>query len=505
MTASECEPNAAPQAHMTVHAVSPMTRPKGVNDGERSEPLSPCNHGPNVVYFGVVPCLHPSRSVSFLRSLFAGRRLFLALGFVVLLFAAGHFAPVFAALAQVALLVVVALFALDVLMLYRVRDGVRARREMPDRLSNGDANVIRLFVENGYGFALHAEVIDELPFRFQIRDARHAVWVLPGEERQIRYTVRPVRRGAYEFGAVIVMAASPLRLAVRRYRFDEGREARVYPSFLQMRKYELLAISNRLEEVGVKKVRRLGHTMEFDHIREYVVGDDVRTVNWRATARRGGLMVNQYREERAQPVYCVLDMGRVMKMPFEGMSLLDYGINAALVLANIALLKEDRAGLITFSHELGPMLPARRKGGQIYKFQEILYNLDTDYLESDYARLVTHLRRNVRRRSLLLLFTNFETRSGMRRQLPYLRAMARSHVVVAVFFENTELRRLLASKPTDVEGVYVKTIAEKLAYEKREIVKELTRHGIQSILTPPEKLSVRTINKYLELKAQGVV
>lgn len=474
-------------------------------DGERRKSRSSCNRGADVVYSDVVLRSHPLRSVSFLRSLFAGRRLYLALVVVVLLFVAGHFAPVFTTLGRVALVLVIALFALDVLLLYRVRDGVRARREMPDRLSNGDPNVIHLFVENGYGFPLHAGVLDELPFQFQIRDARHVVRVPPGEERRLRYTVRPVRRGAYGFGAVIVMAASPLRMAVRRYRFDEAREARVYPSFLQMRKYELLAVSNRLEQAGVKKVRRLGHTMEFDHIREYVVGDDVRTVNWRATARRGGLMVNRHREERAQPVYCVLDVGRVMKRPFEGMSLLDYSINAALVLANIALLKEDRAGLITFSHELGPMLPARRKHGQIYKFQEVLYNLDTDFLESDYALLLTHLRRNVRRRSLLLLFTNFETRSGMRRQLPYLRAMARSHVVVAVFFENTELRQVLASKPVDVEGVYVKTIAEKFAFEKREIVQELARHGIHAILTPPERLSVHTINKYLELKARGVV
>ncbi len=446
-----------------------------------------------------------TRIVAWLGSLYAGRRLFVALGLVVMLFVAGHFVPAFATLARVALLAVVVLFALDVIALFRVRAGVRSRREMPDRLSNGDENVIRIFVENGYPFPLHAEVIEELPFQFQIRDARYVVRVSPGEEGRIRYTVRPVRRGVYGFGAVVVMAASPLRLAVRRYRFDEGREVPVYPSFLQMRKYELLAVSNRLEEAGVKKVRRLGHTMEFDHIREYVVGDDVRTVNWRATARRGGLMVNRYREERAQPVYCILDTGRLMKMPFEEMTLLDHSINAALVLANIALLKEDRAGLITFSHAIGPVLPARRKGGQIYRFQEVLHALETDFLETDYVVLLTYLRRYVRRRSLLLIFTNFETLSGMRRQLPYLRAIARNHVVVPVFFENTELRRLLTSKPADVEGVYVKTIAEKLAYEKREIVRELNRHGIHAILTPPESLTVATLNRYLALKAQGVV
>ncbi|MGI9175716.1 MAG: DUF58 domain-containing protein, partial [Rhodothermales bacterium] len=302
-----------------------------------------------------------------------------------------------------------------------------------------------------------------------------------------------------------VYAATPLGLASRRFRFDEGREVPVYPSYLQMRKYEFLAGTNRLDEVGVKKLRRLGHTMEFDAIREYVRGDDPRTVNWKATARRGSIMVNQYRDERAQPVYALLDTGRVMQMPFEGMTLLDYSINAALVLLNTALFKGDRAGLVTFSHEIGVTLPAGRRGGQIGRILETLYALDTDFLETDYARLHAHLRRSLSRRSLLLVFTNFETRASMRRQLPFLRALARQHVVVAVFFENTLLRELLDDAPKDTEGIYVKATAEQFALEKREIVKELSRHGIQSILTSPENLSLETINKYLELKVRGVV
>ncbi len=442
---------------------------------------------------------------AFLTSLYLNRRFYLALTAVVLLFAVGYFVPVLAGLARLGLLALVVLLVLDVLLLYRVRDGVRARRTTPERFSNGDDNELRLHVASTYSFPIRATLIDELPFQFQIRDAEYTLTLKPGTERAVAYAVRPVRRGAYVFGAVNVYAASPIGLARRRYRFDEGREVPVYPSFLQMRKYELLAISNRLEEVGVKKVRRIGHTMEFDHVRDYVLGDDPRTINWKATARRAELMVNQYRDERAQPVYCVIDMGRVMKMPFEEMTLLDYSVNASLVLANIALLKQDRAGLITFSNKIGAFLPAARRSGQIYKIQELLYNLETDFLESDYALLAAQVRRQLRQRSLVVLFTNFATRSSMQRQLPSLRALARQHVVVAVFFENTELRALLQTTPRDTEGIYVKTIAEKFAFEKREIVKDLSRHGIQSILTPPEQLSVNTINKYLELKARGMV
>jgi len=441
----------------------------------------------------------------FLHAFYLTPRLFQVLVGLVLLFVLGYFLPVLDGVGRALLAGLVAAAVLDAWLLFRVKDGVEAGRSMPERLSNGDENPITINLTNGYAYALRATVLDELPFQFQIRDARHVVEIPAGGARQVSYSVRPVARGAYSFGALNVYASSPIGLVSRRYRFEVGRSVPVYPSYLQMRKYELLAVSNRLEEAGVKRIRRIGHTMEFDQIREYVVGDDYRTVNWKATARRGGLMVNQFQDERSQPVYCLLDMGRVMKMPFEGMTLLDHSINAALVFANIALLKQDRAGLVAFSKEITAALPALRQRAQIYRMQETLYNLRTDFYESDYARLVAHLRRYVRRRSLLILFTNFETRSSLERQLPSLRALAGSHVLVVVFFENTELRGLLEAPVRDVEGVYLQTIAEKFAFEKREIVKELARYGIHAVLTPPADLSINTINKYLELKARGMI
>lgn len=430
----------------------------------------------------------------------------------MVLFVASHFVPALVTLARTLLVALLALTVLDLVLLYRTRDGIHATRKTPQRLSNGDDNPLGLTITNRYGIPVQATVVEELPPLLQIRDAAFPVALSPGETQSLRYHVRPTRRGEYDFGAVNVFVRSPLGLAERRYRFeDEATTVPVYPSFLQMRRYELLALSDRLTEVGVKKIRRVGHTMEFDHIREYVLGDDPRTINWKATARRGdpgsgpALMVNEYRDERAQPVYGVIDMSRVMKLPFDGMTLLDYSINASLVLLNIALQKQDRAGLVTFAHEIGRVVPAERKPGQIYRLQEALYRLDTDFLEANYARLVAQVRRVLRQRSLLVLFTNFETRSSMHRQLPYLRALARQHVLVVVFFENTELHDLLTTTPEDTESMYVKATAEKFAFEKREIVRELRQHGIYAVLTAPEDLTVNTINQYLTLKARGVV
>jgi uncharacterized protein (DUF58 family) len=287
---------------------------------------------------------------------------------------------------------------------------------------------------------------------------------------------------------------------------EQEQMVKVMPSYLALRQYELLAYSNNLSEAGSRKIRKIGHSLEFEQIKEYVTGDDIRSINWKATARKGGqLMVNNFTDERSQQVYCVVDKGRVMKMPFEGMTLLDYAINATLILSRVALIRQDKAGLITFAENIGHFLPADRKASQMGGILETLYNQQTKFMETDFEKLYALVRTRITTRSLIILFTNFESMSGLQRQLPYIRSIARNHLVLVVFFENTELRQLTETRVNDVESLYVKTIAEKFAHEKKQIVKELQQHGIFTILTAPQNLTVNTVNKYLELKAKQAI
>jgi uncharacterized protein (DUF58 family) len=441
----------------------------------------------------------------FFQSLYLSPRLFGALAGNVTLFILAYFFPPLFIFSLGALGVTVALTLADTSILYRVQKGLVARRNTPEKLSNGDANEISLEVENYYNFTVQTEIIDELPFQFQNRDTLFRARLGSGTLQELKYNIRPTKRGEYEFGALKVYAKTPLGLVSRRFVFDQGKTLPVYPSYLQMRQYELMAMSNRLQDIGVKRIRRLGHSMEFEQIRDYVVGDDLRTVNWKATARAARYMVNQYTEEKSQPVYCVIDKGRMMKMPFKGLSLLDYAINDTLVMSNIAIYKQDRAGLITFAEELGVLLKAKRTATQMQAITEILYNQKTRYLESDFEMLYMNVRRQINHRSLMLIFTNFDSLSAMRRQLPYLRRLNRNHLLVVIFFENTELEELILAPANTVQQVYLKTVAEKFAFEKRQIVRELQMHGIQALLTAPEELTVNTLNKYLELKARGVI
>lgn len=406
---------------------------------------------------------------------------------------------------KVLLALLIAIVITDLILLYRTRKGFEGSRVTPEKLSNGDENELRIQLENFYPFKATIEVIDEIPHQFQRRDLSFKVVMLPGDQKVIQYHLRPVKRGEYSFGAVNIFVSTPLGLLVRRFRFSADALVPVYPSYIQMRKYELLAISNRLTETGIKKIRRIGHNMEFELIKEYVSGDDYRTINWKATARRTHLMVNHFQDERSQQVYCLIDKGRVMQMPFNGMSLLDYAINSTLVLSNIAIKKSDKAGLLTFQDKIGTLVPASRQSGQMSKIMEVLYNQKTAFHESDFSTLYNHVRRKITQRSLLLVYTNFESIYGLHRQLPYLKSLSRQHLLVVIFFENTEMKNMLQQPANSLQEVYNKAIAEKFSYDKKLIVKELAKHGIQALLTDPEHLTINSINKYLELKARGMI
>ena len=394
---------------------------------------------------------------------------------------------------------------IDFLLIYSRKKGVSGERIVPDKLSNGDINEIKIRLINRYSFKAIARIIDELPHQFQIRDFKINTRLGIKENKFFKYELRPTERGIYAFGNLIVFVSSPIGLLSRKYSFNKAQEVPVYPSFLQLRKYDLMAFTNRLFEYGLKKIRRIGHTMEFEQIKEYVQGDDIRNINWKATAKRSQLMVNQYQDEKSQPIYAIIDKGRVMKMPFESLSLLDYAINATLVISNIAIKKQDKAGMLSFSNGVENRVVAERRSSQMNLILETLYNLQTNFVESDFSRLYIDIKRHITHRSLLLLYTNFETLDSLHRQLPYLLAISKQHLLVVIFFENTELTEFADKKAETVHQVFQQTIAEKFVYEKKLIVNELKKYGIQTILTKPQDLTLKTINKYLEIKARGLL
>ncbi|WP_344928805.1 DUF58 domain-containing protein [Aquimarina addita] len=440
-----------------------------------------------------------------MKSIYIKNLFFIAFFSIATLFVISFFFNNVFGIAKLFLLILIVVFIFDILLLYINKLGTQATRVLPEKLSNGDENNIEIIITNRYQFRSKVHIIDELPIQFQYRDFQIATTLKASQKKKINYTVRPTERGEFHFGNLNIFTSSPIGLIARRQQFSTEVSVPNYPSFLQLKKYEFIAFTNKLKLYGLKKIRRIGHTLEFEQIKEYVAGDDIRNINWKATAKSNHLMVNQYQDEKSQPIYSVIDTGRVMKMPFKELSLLDYAINATLVISNIAIKKQDKAGMFTFSRKVENTVVAQRRKSQMNLILETLYNINTDFAESDFARLYIDVKRSISHRSLLLLYTNFETLDALHRQLRYLQAIAKTHLLVIIFFENTELQHILEQPAVSTRQIFEKTIAEKFVYEKKMIVNELNKHGIHSILTAPEDLTVNTINKYLEIKARGLL
>jgi len=432
-------------------------------------------------------------------------RFFIGIVIVSMLYVLGFVASFFIIVALVALVTLFTITIIETIVLFSGIVRLRAEREKTRMFSLGDENPIRITLWNEGGMIVDLDIYDEIPFQFQKRDFKIEQALVPGEEKKIEYHLRPVIRGEYHFGHINAIASVWLKLASRRILLGEPSMVPVMPSVIQMKKYELMAFARISTFEGIKKIRRLGHSYEFEQIKNYSLGDDIRSINWKATGRRNTLMVNQYEDERSQQVYMIIDKSRSMHMPFNGLSLLDYSINTSLVLANIALKKYDRVGLISFSNLIGSTLPAESHELQLKKIMNALYHEKPQPLEANFDLLYRSVKNVIKSRSLVMLYLNFESTYAMERALPILQKINQLHLLVVMIFENTELHHYTKKEAKFVSDIYAQTIAEKLSHEKKQIVSKLKKHGIQTILSKPEDLSINTVNKYLELKSKGLI
>jgi uncharacterized protein (DUF58 family) len=438
-------------------------------------------------------------------SFYLTKRAYLAFSIVVCCFALSFFLSAMFVIAQFLLLFVCCSIIVDIVLLYAKRKALLAGRICKERFSNGDKNLVQLQFYNNYAFSVALKIIDELPFQFQERNWQRMLSMDKFEKKILQYELRPVQRGEYLFGKIQALVTSPLQMVERRFSFPAEQTVFVYPSYVQLKKYSLQAIGNRLSESGNKKMRKLGSSVEFEQIKDYVRGDDYRTINWKATARKNQLMANTYVDEKSQQVFCLIDKSRNMRSPFNGMHLLDYAINASLVVTNVALNKQDKVGLISFANQLNTFLPANRNNIQMQAVLDALYKEQTHFLDPDYEGLYAHIRNKIKQRSLLILFTNFESQYALERQLPYLKKIAHHHLLMVIIFENTELKKMVQSTAENTEEIYMQVIAEKFSYEKRLIVKELQKTGILTLLTTPEHLTIDAVNKYIEVKTRQAI
>lgn len=397
-------------------------------------------------------------------------------------------------------------YAVSVMLLSGNGKAFSGERKHQKYLSLGDENKIELSFNNPFSYPIDVEIIDELPFEFQERNFSIRTRVDPGNLAVLNYVLVPKSRGAYHFGNTNLFITFRYALAVRKWVLRHPTALKVYPSVMQMRKFQLKVMSRISRFEGQKQIRRMGQSYEFEQIGNYTEGDDYRHINWKATSRSiGVLKVNRFEDEKSQPVYCLIDRSRNMKMPFGGLSLLDYAINASLVISNTALIKSDKAGLISFDHAIGSVIKSENKPGQLNRILNALYAEQQSDLEADYELIYGYINQHIKQRSLIFLFANFETTHNLKRVLPLLRKINHRHLLVAVVFQNSEILDRMQQEPQSLEAMYSEVIAEKFIYQKTLIVKEMRLAGIKTMLTRPEDLTIQSVNQYLEIKSSGLI
>ena len=429
---------------------------------------------------------------------------FIGLVAIATLFVIGFaFKPMFL-VAQAALGLFLALCILECIILFSRKAPIVADRKVMNPLSVGDDNKVSIGVQNNFPFTIRSIVYDNPPKQLQLRNKSFSNRLESGEGCRFDYVIHPTDRGEFKFKDLYIYCSALTHLIQRKVVVKQKQVIPAYPSIIQMKQYELKVFA-QTAATGIKKIRRLGHNNEFEQIKPYVQGDDIRTVNWKATSRMNELMVNQYQDEREQQVFTIIDKSRAMRMPFNELTLLDYAINSTLAFSNICIRKGDKVGLMTFSDKLGAKLAADRSKHQLSKIMELLYAQKTRFLEANYELLYHGIRNHIKGRSLIMLYTNIESDYALKRVLPMLRRINQKHVLVVIFFENTEVEKASEMEPKHVRDIYLKTFAEKYTMDKKKVALELRKNGIQTVLTTPENLTIDSINKYLELKARGVI
>jgi uncharacterized protein (DUF58 family) len=396
--------------------------------------------------------------------------------------------------------VVVALCGCDLLLL-RSADRVSARRAVEETMSLGGPEPVQLAVSNRSRQRFTIDLRDEPPLAATAERHGFRFTLGPGHGWRGEYSLTPRERGDHRFGSLHLRVRTPLGLLLRSIVMPHAVEVRVYPDVRQIRQYDMLARQNRTAQVGLRRVRLVGAGADFERLRDYAPNDELRRIDWKATARRRALMTREYNVERTQTVVLALDLGRTMASRLEVMTKADYAVNACVLLSYVAALADDHVGLFAFAEQPLRFLRPGKGRPQVFRLLEALYPLQAVPREPNYRRAFAYLAAQLRKRALIILFTDLVDPDSSRRLLESVSVLARRHRVLCVAFSDYELADVVEAMPERADDLYRQAVAASMLDDRRRALAELARQGVLSVDAGPSGLTVAAINKYLELKS----
>jgi uncharacterized protein (DUF58 family) len=382
----------------------------------------------------------------------------------------------------------------------------RVERRVEDRFAMGAENPVTIKITNLARRKVTFILKDEYPPRMELRDPREVRLTSPaGRSRTWSYNLLPTARGSYGFGNTVLRFRSRLGLLWRQLDYPTARDVKVYPDIREAKKHEIYAHRNRRPEPGLRRMRMRGQGREFESLREFVIGDEIRHISWGATARRGKLITRQYTIERSQNIVVLLDTGRLMTARIGKLTKLDHAINATLSIAYVAAAGGDNVGLLSFSRRVLNYLPPQRGRDQINRLMEALYAVEPQMIEPSYARAFNFFSANCHRRSLVVILTDLVDRDASAELLAHTSKLIPRHLPLIITIGDTDLRELVHAKPSSSEDVYRQAMAEEILRQREEALTRIRHAGGLALDVPAARLSLELVNKYLEVKERGLL
>ena len=382
----------------------------------------------------------------------------------------------------------------------------RIEREMEERFAMGAENEVTIRIANRSRRKVTFIVKDEYPPQMELVTPREAQLTVPaGRSRAWRYSLLPTARGKYEFGNTVLRFRTRLGLLWRQLTYPTTSEVKVYPDIREARKHEIYAHRNRRPEPGLRRMRIRGQGREFESLREFVIGDEIRHISWAATARRGKLITRQYTIERSQNIVVLLDTGRLMTARIGKLTKLDHAVNATLSIGYVAAAGGDNVGLVAFSRRVVSYLPPRRGHDQINRLMESLYSLEPQMIEPSYKRAFNFFSANCHKRSLVVILTDLVDRDASAELLAHTSQLVPRHLPLIITIGDTDLREMVRAHPASSADVYRQAVAEEILRQREEALSRIRHAGGLALDVPAGRLSLELVNKYLEVKERGLL
>jgi len=382
---------------------------------------------------------------------------------------------------------------------------LRLEREFDPVLSVRVPNKITLHLWNDGAVPIRANLRDEPPPLFQATRKEFPVVLSSGSETELTYSLTPYERGSEFFRGSFLRVACPLGLVEQQVRLNTEQPVRVYPNVLALREFDFLRQKGKLNQLGIRKSRMRGLGSEFESLREYMQGDDFRKIDWKASARRGKLIVRQFEQERNQPVIICIDIGRRMLSEVNGVTKLDYVLDSLLMLAQAVVSANDFVGLLVYSDVVKRYIPPRKGRNQLGFVIEAIHDLVSEPVESDPAAAYSYLASRWKRRSLLVAFTDLEDSNDAKSLTAAFGPMARRHLSLLARVSDPRMKELLHLPLYSGDDLYLRSGALMFREEKKQAESVLSAAGLHNLEAEPQDLAAALVSFYFEVKEKALL